>query len=146
MTELTGRRVAAIFVGGFGIIISVNLALAFNAVRSFPGLEVANSYVASQSFQDRRDAQEALGWRVDASYDGEQVHVAVLDASGDHAPAENLSVHIARPTEARDDQDLTLTDGSARLDLARGTWRLDIAATAPDGTAFAQAITLRVAP
>jgi hypothetical protein len=44
------------------VIISVNLLLAFKAVSTFPGLEVKNSYVASQGFNDRKAAQEALGW------------------------------------------------------------------------------------
>ena len=34
---LTGWHVLAMFIGGFSIIISVNLALAFNAGRTFPG-------------------------------------------------------------------------------------------------------------
>ena len=68
MTErrFTGRHAALLFVGSFGIIISVNVALAVNAVRTFPGLEVKNSYVASQEFNDRLHAQTALGWTVDA--------------------------------------------------------------------------------
>ncbi len=45
---LTGWHVLAMFVAGFGIIIGVNLTLAFKAVSTFPGLEVPNSYVASQ--------------------------------------------------------------------------------------------------
>ena len=36
---LTGKHVFAIFATGFGVIIAVNLTLAFNAVATFPGLE-----------------------------------------------------------------------------------------------------------
>ncbi len=57
--EFTGRHAAAVFVGAFAVIIAVNVALAVSAVRTFPGLEVANSYVASQEFNARRAAQEA---------------------------------------------------------------------------------------
>ena len=57
--KLTGWHVLAIFVGAFGVIIGVNVALAWNAVATFPGLEVDNSYIASQTFDDRREAQEA---------------------------------------------------------------------------------------
>jgi len=59
--KLTGRHVLLIFVAAFGVIISVNLVLAYSAVNTFPGLEVRNSYVASQTFNDRKAAQEALG-------------------------------------------------------------------------------------
>ena len=70
--QLTGRHVALIFGGAFSVIIAVNLALAYNAVHTFPGLEVKNSYVASQSFDKDRDAQLALGWSVYAeARDGE---------------------------------------------------------------------------
>ena len=57
---LTGWHAAAIFGSFFGVIITVNLALAYSAVHTFPGLEVKNSYVASQNFDARRDAQEKL--------------------------------------------------------------------------------------
>ena len=62
MTEIKGWHVALWFSMAFGVIIAVNLTLAFNAVRTFPGLEVKNSYVASQSFDADRAAQNALGW------------------------------------------------------------------------------------
>ena len=51
---LTGWHAAAIFGSFFGVIITVNLALAYSAVHTFPGLEVKNSYVASQEFDRRR--------------------------------------------------------------------------------------------
>jgi nitrogen fixation protein FixH len=61
---LTGPKVFAMFAIGFGIIITVNLTLAFQAVATFPGLETRNSYVASQSFDRDKRAQDALGWTV----------------------------------------------------------------------------------
>ena len=64
--EFTGKHMLAICVGAFGVIITVNLILAYNAVATFPGLEAKNSYVASQQFNERRDAQEGLGWTVAA--------------------------------------------------------------------------------
>lgn len=146
MTELKGRHVGAMFVGGFGIIIAVNITLATNAVRTFPGLETANSYVASQSFDARRTAQEALGWRVEASYAEGTLHVAILDQTGAPAPIEDTAAHIGRPTEARDDLDLDLTQGAIPLDLAPGIWRLDLSGSAPDGTLFEKAVEVRVHP
>ena len=52
MTELTGKHVLAITVSAFAVIIGVNVLLAVKAVSTFPGLEVDNSYVASQGFSD----------------------------------------------------------------------------------------------
>ena len=144
MTELTGRHVALIFVAGFGTIIAVNLALAVNAVRTFPGLETANSYVASQSFDARRAAQEALGWDVAATYDAGVLSFAISGPDGRDAPARDLTLLVGRPTEQKDDRPVHLEDGRAVLDLAPGPWRLDVSATAPDGTAFQQIVALRV--
>lgn len=59
---LTGRKVLMILLAAFGTILAVNMTLLYNAVKTFPGLEVKNSYVASQTFDDRDIAQRALGW------------------------------------------------------------------------------------
>ena len=145
MTRLTGRHVAAMFTGGFGIIIAVNLLLATKAVSTFPGLEVPNSYVASQSFDTRRNAQNALGWTSHVDYRDGSVLVAVLNQDGNPAPIRDLTAHIGRPTEARDDVALALDrKGRVAVDLAQGMWRLDLAGHADDGTAYQRAITLKV--
>ena len=59
MAELKGRHVLGIAVGAFGVIIAVNLVMAYQAISTFPGLEVANGYVASQTFDADRKAQDA---------------------------------------------------------------------------------------
>ena len=80
--ELTGRHVLVITLAAFGVIIAVNLVMAFLAVGSFPGLEVKNSYVASQQFDRDRLAQENLGWTARASYDGAQLAIEIVDGQG----------------------------------------------------------------
>ena len=50
---LTGRHVFAIFLLAFGTIISVNIFMAYSAIKTFPGVEVENSYIASQTFDQR---------------------------------------------------------------------------------------------
>lgn len=62
----TGRHMAAIFVGGFAIVIAVNLLMASIAVGSFHGTVVDNSYVASQNYNGwlkQAAASKALGWQ-----------------------------------------------------------------------------------
>ena len=145
MKTLTGRHVLLMFVSGFGIIIAVNAALAVNAVRTFPGLEVPNSYIASQTFQTRLEAQQALGWTADATYRDGQLRLSITDAAGRPVPARDLRAHISRPTEARSDLDIDLASGAARIDLAEGIWRLDISAVAPDDTQFEKALLLEIA-
>lgn len=124
---LTGYHVLAIFVIGFGIIISVNLKLAFSAVRTFPGLEVANSYVESQSFELRRDAQDALGWQESASYADGVLTLQVTDRDGAPISPALFEATIGRATTQVDDHDLTFdAEGKALIDLAPGRWRLDL--------------------
>ena len=80
--ELTGRGVLAITLSAFGVIIAVNIAMAYFAVQTFPGLEVRNSYVASQGFNDRMRAQQALGWTTRADLTQGVLRVTITDAEG----------------------------------------------------------------
>ena len=76
MAELTGKHVLVITVSAFAVIIAVNLLLAYKAVSTFPGLEVQNSYVASQVFDTDKAAQLALGWTLTPSYQANEVQLA----------------------------------------------------------------------
>ena len=148
--ELTGRHVAAIFGLGFGTIIAVNLTLAAQAVRTFPGLETRNAYVASQSFDAERAAQEALGWEVEATGQGGRLTLAIHGAET-LPPPEEVSLRLGRRTFSAEDRELVLTatrDGYVAdiADVAPGAWALWIALPAPDGTVFRQRLDLRVAP
>lgn len=142
--ELTGRKVLAIVVGGFGVVIAVNLLMAFMAVRSFPGLETPNSYVASQQFDADRAAQQALGWTVTPDYDGELLTLALRDRTGNPARVAELTAIVGRPTHVRDDvaPQFTYRNGlfTAPLTLAPGVWNIHIRARAFDGTEFRQRI------
>ncbi len=143
---LTGRTVLAMFVAGFGLIIAVNLTLAVNAVRTFPGLEVPNSYVASQSFDARRAAQKRLGWQADVAYRDGRLRLSIADASGRIVAPRDLSVTIGRPTESAEDVTPHLDDDlTVPLALRPGLWRVDVLAHAADGTRFEQQLVVRVA-
>ena len=50
--EMTGRKIAAIFVLFFGVIMAVNFTMASFASSTFGGVVVPNSYVASQKYND----------------------------------------------------------------------------------------------
>ncbi|MRX50875.1 nitrogen fixation protein FixH [Paracoccus sp. S-4012] len=142
MGELTGRKVLLITLAAFGTIIGVNLTLAFNAVRTFPGLEVASSYVASQRFDRERAAQDALGWRASASHERGVLTLAIRDASGAPARLRHLAVTVGRPTHVREDQSLPMQYHgglwTAHAELGPGLWNVHVTAEATDGTAFRQ--------
>lgn len=149
MRELTGRHVAAIFGLGFGTIIAVNATLAVSAMRSFPGLEVRNSYVASQAFESTRSAQEALGWQVSATL-SEGVLTLRIDQDGQAIEPKILSAVFGRATSVAADQtpDFQFKNGtfSAPVVAEAGNWNLRIVAEAADGTLFQQRIIVKVAP
>lgn len=145
---LTGRKVLAMFVAFFGVIIAVNLTMAYMAVGTFPGLDVKNSYVASQTFDDDRAAQAALGWVVNVSYSEGELLVAVVDENGKPADVAKLNAIVGRPTHVRDDQTPEFQQRGgmfkARLTLGAGLWNLRLDATALDGTPFKQRLNFMV--
>lgn len=148
MTQLTGRRVFTITAAAFAVIIAANVALVVAAIRTFPGLEVANSYVASQSFDTDRIAQEALGWTLTPAYADGRLTLTFTDRDGHPAPVADLAVLVGRPTEASDDSTPAFVNVggtfAAPMTLAPGKWMLRVDATAPDGTRFHQRLDLFV--
>ncbi|MEN8892718.1 FixH family protein [Planktotalea arctica] len=145
---LTGRGVFAIFASAFAVIITVNLTLAYNAVSTFPGLEVKNSYVASQKFDERRTAQEGLGWSVRADASGGIVMLDIRDAQGQPVQVAHLDATVGRATHVKDDIFPEFAfDGSAyvaRATLGAGNWNVRMKAIAIDGTEFSQRVILHI--
>jgi nitrogen fixation protein FixH len=79
----TGRHIAIILVTFFGIVIAVNVTMAWFASSTFGGLVVDNSYVASQKFNgwlEKAREEEALGWSLDAVRTPDR-HIAVTLSS-----------------------------------------------------------------
>ena len=145
---ITGRKVFLIFAGAFAVIISVNLLLAFSAVRTFPGLEVKNSYVASQNWDEERAAQLALDWTVDAVVRDEMLTLSITDAMGAPVEVQSLSGVFGRATSVKDDQtpDFEFNGKAyvAPVQTSDGNWNLRLEAVAPDGTDFRQRIVVLV--
>lgn len=142
MQELTGRHVLAITLGFFATIIAVNGLLAYKAVSTFPGLEVANSYVASQAFDTDLHAQKALGWHLTQSYADGHLTLRFTDSAGEQVIPEELTVLVGRPTEAADDARPAFrrvgAGYEAAIALDQGKWMLRVEARAPGGTLFRQ--------
>lgn len=145
--ELKGWHVAAIFVSAFSIIIAVNLTLAVNAVKTFPGLEVKNSYVASQSFDADRSAQEALGWEVSAHLEEGELVLSIREDDRAISP-EIVTATFGRATSVAADQaPVFIFDGEtlrAPVQAGAGNWNLRLHALAKDGTVFKQRIIVRL--
>lgn len=142
-SEIKGWHVFAGFACAFGIIITVNLTLAFNAVRTFPGLEVRNSYVASQAFDADRAAQLALGWEVSATVENDVLRLVILEDGTPISPMIE-SATFGRATNVSQDQTPEFVfDGSALsagVKAPDGNWNLRLRARSADGTLFQQRI------
>ncbi|SMX39320.1 FixH family protein [Octadecabacter ascidiaceicola] len=147
MTEIKGWHVLTGFGVAFGIIISVNLTLAYQAVRTFPGLEVKNSYVAGQVFDENRAAQEALGWDVSAELDGNDLSLVILENGTPISPTIEQAT-FGRATHVGQDQVPEFSfDGEALravIEGGEGNWNLRLKARSEDGTLFEQRIIVRV--
>jgi len=148
MREINGYHVLAIFGGGFAVVIAANLVLATQAVRTFPGLEVKNSYVASQSFDAERAAQQALGWTAGLRLEGNVLRLDITDATGP-VEARIVEAKLGRKTFAGQDRLLSLAPSGGAFvadagGLAPGAWHLWFRAEAPDGTIFRQRLDLWV--
>lgn len=145
---VTGRKVLAIALGAFGVIITANMALVYAAIGSFPGLEVKNTYVASQSFDTDRAEQAALGWTVDASYSPGTLRLAFTDDAGLPFHPADIIASVGRATHANADRDLSfqvVAEGySAPANLQPGKWELRLSAHDAKGATFRQRLTLMV--
>lgn len=147
MKKITGWHVFGVFALAFGVIIAVNILLAVQAVRTFPGLEVKNSYVASQTFDAERSAQEALDWEVAATLEGNELRLAF---SQDGAPVEPLiqTAIFGRATSVGQDQEPEFFfDGTAFVAIVKGgkgNWNLRLRAQSENGTQFQQRVIVQV--
>lgn len=145
---LTGRKVLLIAVVAFGVIIAANMTMLLAATGTFPGLVVANSYVASQSWDKKANAQRALGWKAVATYADGALQVAMTGRDG--APVTGLSVvaTVGRPASDSADVRLELAEGAqvyaAPLALAPGRWRVMITGLDAEGSSFEAAAEFQI--
>lgn len=137
--EFTGWHMLGVIVLFFGVIIAVNLYMAFSAVGTWTGLVVENSYVASQEFNTKlavaRD-REAAGWDGGLSYEDGELVFSLTGAEGEAIDLSSVNVAVSRPIGVEGDQELVLTlaeDGTHRVavNLEPGVWNAKIAAAVP---------------
>lgn len=131
----TGFHMLAILVIGFGIVVAVNFTMAGFAIKSFGGLVVENSYVASQHFNrwlDESRDEQALGWGAKVSRD-EAGHIVIVT----HGPPQDarVSAQLRHPLGLEQDTDLVFDRTGpdryrSRSEIKPGRWtvRLTIAA------------------
>ena len=145
---LTGRKVLLIAVTAFAVILAANLTMLVAATGSFPGLVVKNSYVASQGWDRKTNAQRVLGWAAVAEYADGTLRVTMTGRDGAPVPGLNVVAVVGRPASTRDDVRLILAEGAngyaAPLTLTPGRWRVMIAGADAEGGRFEAVAEFRV--
>lgn len=136
--KFTGKHMLAIILAFFGVVITVNLVMAVAASRSWTGLVVKNTYVASQQFNRKAEegrAQAALGWKGKLAIADGRVSYRLVDAGGALVPADGVVVTFRRPVSDAEDRTLTLERGAdGTFSLAEpvrdGVWIVEVDADA----------------
>jgi nitrogen fixation protein FixH len=138
---VAGRHVLALVVGFFATVLAVNAVMVWLALKSFPGMVSGDPYREGLEYNRTiaaREAQRALGWRVDVAVSGQGLQ-RTIEASfkdRDNAPLTGLAVtaSLMRPVARGADHDVTLREiapGIYRAEVefpVPGHWRLDIEA------------------
>lgn len=149
--RFTGWHMAGIMVSFFGVVIAVNVVMATSAIRSFGGVVVDNSYVASQRFDTwlgTAREQERLGWHAVASVDANGFVLVDVNAPGGPLQSRTLAVRVEHPLGREPVRRLAMRPlGNGRFMAARpleaGRWVLRIEAAGSGGTArFAEEVRL----
>lgn len=151
--EITGRHVLAMLVAFFGVIIGVNLLMAWFANSTWSGLVVPNGYVASQSFDEdlaRVRAQEAMGWKVGVSFTEGRVRLTFEDAAGGKIDGLTVTAALKRPVTTSQDQALAFMPMgagvySAPARLSPGLWDVAVDARAEAGVSYRKTFRLMAA-
>src|SRR5690606_36597420 len=134
----TGRHMLLVMVAFFGVIITVNVTMAVLATRSWTGLVVGNTYVASQEFNERTErgrAQMALGWQAALSVEPGRLGYRITDQNGSVILLEHVTMLLHRPVSAANDTEIVLersADGgyAADITLDDGSWIVEVEAEA----------------
>lgn len=137
--EFTGRNMAFLMIAFFAVVISVNILMAVVASKSWTGLVVKNSYVASQQFNEKTAEMEhsaAMKIRTDFSYRDGVLRVHLADAAGANLAVNAVDLRIGRPSNESEDKSVKMScsaDGTctADLKLAPGLWTGEIESDLP---------------
>ena len=132
--EFTGRHMLVILVAFFGVVITANVTMAVFAGKSWSGLVVKNSYVASQQFNEHvaeARAQAALGWQPSLAYSDGILRYEMTDRNGGRVALDGVTALFKRPVSTAQDTEVVFeraADGSfaVQTTLGDGVWVVDV--------------------
>lgn len=123
----TGRHMAAVMIGFFGVVIGVNAVMATEAARTFGGTVVDNSYVANQHFNrwlDEAGAQRRLGWKADMT--GRAGHLVVATVPGARVTGRATHPLGRLPEQALGFDEARPGEYVSRQAVPAGRWRVHL--------------------
>jgi len=131
--QFTGWHATMILVAFFGVVIAVNLVMARDAISTFGGLVVENSYVASQDFNTwlaEADKEKALGWSATMERSApDRFQTQLLDSNGKPIAAAKVRLFAEHPLGRKPPVDVMLTEGAPGLysgPLPAGRWYIRV--------------------
>jgi nitrogen fixation protein FixH len=126
----TGRHMALILVAFFAVVVGVNVTMAVLARKSWTGLVVQNSYVASQHFNaetKKRLAMLEKGFRMEIVVRAGSVSVTLNDKAGLALPLHKATMTLVRSDWAFNDTSIAMQCRgslcSSTAELAPGLWK-----------------------
>jgi nitrogen fixation protein FixH len=147
--RLTGKKVLAILVGFFSVIITVNMVMAYVAVTTFSGMQTQRPYEAGLKFNHaiaKAKMQQEQHWSVDTHVeragDGKvSLTIALADQQGAAIVDQHLSVQLVSPVVSCNDAVFALVaDGPGRYrgvtQAGAGQWDLVIEAKRSEDAVF----------
>lgn len=138
--RFTGWHMLAIMIGFFGVVIGVNAVMAADAIRTFGGLVVENSYVATTHYNRwlaEGRQQEREGWQATPTADGSGAVSVRVSRAGQSIDGASVSIVANHPVGLVAQRSLRLRPvggGVYRSDghLPHGRWlvRIEVSAGA----------------
>lgn len=133
---LTGWHMLMIFVAFFGVVFAVNIFMTVMAVRSWTGLVVEDSYIASQTFNaDAASLKKAEALSVShlLHYENGKLHLSLQGADGRAITTDSVQISIGRPVDEHEDQKLiAIKTGDGQFEavtkLGVGAWSGELSA------------------
>lgn len=135
--RFTGWHMLGVMVLFFGTIITVNVIMAWNAVSSWSGLVVPNTYVASQQFNGKAEAAKkraASGITGKMTIEQDRIHFVVTHPSNASYQPDSVTLHFRRPVGESQNFDLPLSATGigtfeALHEVPAGQWIVESIAT-----------------
>ena len=145
---LTGRKVLAMLIAFFGVVIVVNVFMVKAAISTFGGVDTKSSYEAGRMFEGevaKAAAQTARDWQVDeqltASGDEQVLAIDLHDAQGAPVTGVDVEATLAHPVDERNDVTVKLAEIDAgtyrgQAVVPAGVWEIELLVVRGDEQLF----------